>query len=348
MKALVTSSAGYGQGGAGQVFAQVVENERAAGALTRYLTPSIKPDDPTGEVVRTKGWRTLRLYTPLRFSPAWQNHLAGDLFDRAVARRLDSVPERVVGFGGKALHTFRKAVALGAKQLELVALNTHVLHVQKQHAEARAAYPIERLWLNEAQVRKTLAEIEAADVIHVISELAWETFVDHGVPVEKLHRLRLPVDPRYGQPETPPVDDGVFRVVTTGRVTLDKGIPVLLEAFARLDRPDARLTIVGGWGTRGMRRYVEDALSRDSRVTVAPGDPLPHLRRADLYVQASYEDGFCYAAAEALACGVPVLVTDQTGMKELVRDSDTGWVVPAGDIPAMSLRINSVASQVLA
>jgi glycosyltransferase involved in cell wall biosynthesis len=65
---------------------------------------------------------------------------------------------------------------------------------------------------------------------------------------------------------------------------------------------------------------------------IAPGDPLPHLRRADVLVHPSFEDGFGYAPMEALACGVPVIVTDQTGMKEHVRAGANGSIIPAGDV----------------
>ena len=80
-----------------------------------------------------------------------------------------------------------------------------------------------------------------------------------------------------------------------------------------------RLKLVGGWGTRGMRRFVEDACAEDPRITAGPGDPLEHLRTASLCVHPAYEDGFAYAPAEALACGVPVIVSEDTGMKELIE-----------------------------
>ena len=78
-----------------------------------------------------------------------------------------------------------------------------------------------------------------------------------------------------------------------------------------------------------MRRYLERARARDPRISVVPGDPLPHLQRARLCVHPAYEDGFGYAPAEALACGVPVIVTEDTGMKELIdRRAQRRWWCP--------------------
>jgi len=64
--------------------------------------------------------------------------------------------------------------------------------------------------------------------------------------------------------------------------------------------------------------------AEDRRITISPGDPLPHLLRAAVCVHDSYEDGFAYAPAEALACGVPVIVSEDTGMKDLVDPAAPG------------------------
>ena len=74
------------------------------------------------------------------------------------------------------------------------------------------------------------------------------------------------------------------------------------------------------------------ALKRDRRISYAPGDPLPHLECADLCVHPSYCDGYGYGPAEAMACGVPVVATEDTGMKEEITPGKNGWIVPTGDV----------------
>ena len=55
----------------------------------------------------------------------------------------------------------------------------------------------------------------------------------------------------------------------------------------------------------------------------------------------TYNDGFGYAPVEALACGVPVIVTQDTGMKDLIeRDGADGAVVPTGDLAALAEAID--------
>lgn len=337
MGTVISCSTAYGDGGVGQHFAEAVEAVRASGALDGYFAYTAKPDDPLGEAVPTPGLALASRYTPLRFSPAWQNHLAGELFDRAVARRLAGrpAPDVFAGFVGKAFHSFRAARQRGTRRLELYALNTHIADVRRQHARAAADWPLERSWMNGAQARKTLAEYEAADVIHIHSEHVWRTFVEHGVPEAKLRRFHLRPLPRFEPPAAERPADAPLHAVYVGGLNVWKGTPVLMEAFRRVEDPDARLTLVGGWGTRGMRRYLEAALGRDPRVRVGPGDPLPALHAATLYVHPSYNDGHPYSLQEATACGLPAIVTDQTGGHDEVARAG-GVVVPAGDVAALA------------
>ncbi len=55
----------------------------------------------------------------------------------------------------------------------------------------------------------------------------------------------------------------------------------------------------------------------------------------------AYEDGFAYAPAEALACGVPVIVSEDTGMKELIDPGVTGMVLPTGDLGTLTETIEA-------
>ncbi len=90
-----------------------------------------------------------------------------------------------------------------------------------------------------------------------------------------------------------------------------------------------------------MRRFLQRSCAEDPRIRVAPGDPLEPLRRAGLCVHMAYEDGFAYAPAEALACGVPVIVSEDTGMKELIDPGANGLVLATGDVDALSEAIEA-------
>jgi len=240
----------------------------------------------------------------------------------------------------------RRARALGANWLEVVAPNTHVWQVQRLHAEAARVTGIKDTWLGEAQIRKTCREYDLADRVLVHSNYVWESLVEHGVPEHKLFRTVLRVPGRFCPPGSLH-EDGLFRVVYVGRLDATKGVTILLEAFRRLPFKNARLFLVGGWSSGPVRRRYERMVEGNDRIVFCPGDPVPILQRADVYVHPSFEDGYSYSAVEALACGVPVIVTGETGMKEYVRESETGYVVPAGDADALIQRIEAVRQRPL-
>lgn len=340
---ILSCNSPYGQGGIGQHFAQLVEESRDANVLRRYFCKEIRPgDEKYGRALRPPWWeQALLRYTPLRWSPSWTSYVMNELFDLRVAGALDGPLVRFLGFAGKSLRSFSQARALGASRLELAVPNSHVENVYRLHWRAAAETGIADTWLNRAQVRKTTREYEAADTIYVHSEYTRASFVEHGVPEDKLERTILHVDPRFEPPTERPEDD-VFRIVYVGRLDATKGIPLLLNAFRKLPVEKKKLTLVGGWSTRRMRRFMQPWLENDN-IQLAPGDPLPALHEADVFVHPTYEDGFGYAPMEALACGVPVIVTEDTGMKEYIREGTSGFVVPTGSVEALVDRLQYVA-----
>ncbi len=340
---IVTCSAAYGTGGLGQHFTQVVEEFRGEGQLAGYYSLQTRSDDDAaGHRVAERYFSIVSKYTPVRFSPGWKNYCLSEFFDRATAKALAGPIDEIICFGGQALHSFRRARDLGAKRLHLMAANSHVENVQRLHDRAIARDPLESSWLNQSQIAKTLKEYALADFIHVASEYTRQTFLKAGFPESKLIRMKLATSERFQPGRTLP-SDGTFRMVYTGSLTVMKGIPLLIDAFTRLNEKNSELILVGGWATRGMKTYLKAKMASDPRIKVAPGDPLPHLQKASVFVHPSWEDGWAYAPAEALACGVPVIVTEDTGMRELIIESGNGFVIPTGDTGAMVDRLKYYA-----
>jgi glycosyltransferase involved in cell wall biosynthesis len=259
-------------------------------------------------------------------------------FDRYAARALPK-GEHLIAFNGQATAQFHVAARTGYRSLALVSANPHIRRLAGQHARAYARYPLERSWAARL-LERNLAEYAQAQRIYFASAYVRDSFLEHGFREEDLVCFPLTPDPRYERRTQPPSGPR-FEVVYVGSLSVHKGVPLLIDAFRRLGHADMRLTLVGGWGTRGMRRFVQSACAQDTRIEAAPGDPLVHLRRARLYVHPAYEDGFGYAPAEALACGVPLLVSEDTGMKELIDSPASGRVLPTGDLDALTDAIDA-------
>ena len=154
----------------------------------------------------------------------------------------------------------------------------------------------------------------------------------------------FPVDPRFAnlpdvQPRRPPI------VVTTGRLEPSKGQLLLLEAFAIvLTRvPNARLRIIGG-DQEGHEAYADEV--RRIATTLGPAGtveltgwadrPEELMRDATVYVCSSRIEGLGIAIIEAMACGLPAVITANTGMADFVEDGQSALIVANDDPPAMA------------
>jgi len=162
----------------------------------------------------------------------------------------------------------------------------------------------------------------AASTAREVDQPAKIVVIDQPIDLERFH---VPLERR---------SSAKFHVVMVGSLDVRKGVLHLLRAARRVRSP-LRLTLVGGTGNRQMKL----ALRRESKgidVVLAPGNPVPAYHSADVSILPSLEDGFGFVVAEAMACGLPTIVTDQSGAAEWVREANAGWVIPAGQDVAIA------------
>ena len=134
------------------------------------------------------------------------------------------------------------------------------------------------------------------------------------------------------------------RIITVGSMKAQKNYPLLLHAFARLDKPEARLMFVGNGAGRDAILSLAQDLRVADRVILAGfhPDPTPFYKTADLFVLSSDYEGFGNVIVEALACGIPVVSTDcPSGPSEILDSGRFGRLVPVGDAEAMAEAINA-------
>ena len=282
-----------------------------------------------------------KVYNKLQSVRSESSFQGFDNTDKQSAEKLQRLLpiNEVLCFSGCALRTFTMARRFGAKTLHLESPTAHISHCDRQLKKAYAANPLELCWLGPGLKAKILAEYQIADVIWVNSEYSRQTFLNQGFPSSKLVRRNLTVDRRFQPKQVSTSTHDNFTIVYVGSVSVSKGLPVLLAAFQKIKNPKARLVLIGGTGSRGMKQYIAKIIASDCRISMQPGDPLPHFRDANVLVHPSWSDGFGIAPMEAMAAGIPVIVTQDTGMKEYVTEGMNGWVVPTGDIAALNDRL---------
>lgn len=130
-------------------------------------------------------------------------------------------------------------------------------------------------------------------------------------------------------------------VLFVGRLTCDKGIPELIEAFSQLVArfPELRL-LVAGFFEEG------DPLPPDTRTYLethphvilagAVPDTAPYYAAADVLVLPSHREGLPTVVLEAQAAGLPVVGASATGIVDVVADGQTGLLFPVGNVPALT------------
>ncbi|MCK0151694.1 glycosyltransferase [Marivita sp. S6314] len=162
---------------------------------------------------------------------------------------------------------------------------------------------------------------------------------------DRFHIVHCGVDPsRYA---TPPAHTGKTALFV-GRLAGVKGVPILIDAIARLatTHPDLTLRLVGD----GPDRAALEAEVRDrgltDRVTFlgykSQAEVAGELAQADVFVLPSFAEGVPVVLMEAMAAQVPVITTRTAGVPELVEDHVSGRVVPPGDVEAFTAALDDV------
>jgi glycosyltransferase involved in cell wall biosynthesis len=158
----------------------------------------------------------------------------------------------------------------------------------------------------------------------------------NGVDVERFSPGSSDIRNRLGIPNRAKV------VGFVGRLTRDKGIPELIEAFDTIAKqePEAHLLLVGWFDA------AEDALEPWTRARIQShprihctgfvADTAPYYRAMDLMVLPSWREGFPNAVLEAAATGLPVITTECTGSRDSVVPEVTGLLIPPGYPEAIS------------
>jgi glycosyltransferase involved in cell wall biosynthesis len=169
------------------------------------------------------------------------------------------------------------------------------------------------------------------------SELLKRCLLAEGIGPVEVMSPGIPVQPMRPPLSSPPT------IAFAGRLVRQKGVDVLLHAFTKVvpHSPEARLLVAGDGRERAsLQRLIADS-GLSAKVFL-----LGHLPRADLeqhfaaawvqVVPSRFAEAFGLAAAEAMMRGTAVVASASGGLPEVVRDGQTGFLVPPGDADALA------------
>jgi glycosyltransferase involved in cell wall biosynthesis len=268
--------------------------------------------------------------------------LAWSLFDLwAAAHVRRRRPDAVVGYEMYAVETFRAAKSVGARCI----LDAAACHYSEQD---RVLFP-ENHKLSRAEIRlrwRKRTELGLADLIICCSKLARRSYLAAGISGCRIVVNSPGVDVDLFRPDERESRTGPTKFVFVGAASRAKGFDVLLEAFTMTSGafPSAELHVIGD------PEFAFGFIGQSSDKVVIHGKLSRHdlaqlLGVMDCLVLPSRLDSFGLVVVEALAAGIPAIVTPKVGAAEIITAGKNGWIVPVGSAVALSKQMSSCCAE---
>jgi glycosyltransferase involved in cell wall biosynthesis len=249
------------------------------------------------------------------------------------------------GWNGHNLRAFERAKAAGQRVL-CERGSTHAAwaarRLNKVHREL--GWGPTNIEMNSRELR-AIEEYDLAEKIIVPSKFVKNTFLQEGIPHEKLEVNPYGVDlDRWSRIEGTHRASSPLVFVFTASMTPRKGVHTLLHAWHQAGLKDAEL-----WMCGGVHFPIQELqIPVDSNVKFLGYTQHAQLEeiytRASVYVLASFEEGMARSGIEALAAGLPIIVTEETGLTDLMTTGREGWIISSGDVEQLAETLRSVAS----
>lgn len=270
------------------------------------------------------------------------DHWVNWAFDLWAAHKLNKTSfDMVVGYETACWHVFEVAKQKGA----ICILDAASVHWKAASEWLRSTPRSDPTWVTE---RKT-EEINRSDAILTCSDFAARTYISAGVDRNRIYVSRLGAELNSMVKRSPVAATGApCRFVFAGAASFVKGTDLLLEVFKRLRRDGvaATLTLVGGivddeiWQSLKKAPYIKHH-------PFVPQEQLFQIIQAhDCLVLPSRFDSFGMVVAEALSLGVPCIVSDRVGAKELIEaQPGSGWIVSFDEEQLLNLVVSLVENR---
>lgn len=310
-------------------------------SLDHYFTTRVRPE--TEGIESELGSSRYSLHYLLRIMQRWPRLVGGNHFylqlcrefDRWVRSRFSRKTDILTILSGVGLQSFRAARRAGIPTV-VDCGSTHTDFQNEIVLDEFRRNGIQQPLFPAAYRDRVRTEFLEADYIQIPTKFVGRTFVDRGIPAEKLLYAIYGVDANRFTPRSRPSGTEPFRAICTSGINLRKGARVLMEAWRKLSWSDAELHWIG-------KTTSETAhLFREQPQTIILHEWMSHeelsdlCRRCDVFVLPSFEDGFARVMLEAAACGLPLIVTPNTGAEDFFSPGEPeGWLIPVNDVDAL-------------
>ncbi len=307
-----------------------------AGLLCRVLAPETKAAGSLAPLAQELPWAFQKIMAVLN-RLQW-HRLHDDFFDRWASTWIKPGME-YYGWLNQSLACIRKCHRGGGRTF--VDRGSVEPRLQ-QHwlREEYAKYGLRCNPMDPLTVQRMIQEANEADIIVTPSKLVADSYVAAGYKPCKLAVNPLGVDLRSHGFTKNLNDSDKMRFVFVGQISIQKGIPDLLQAWKKLAPDHAELVLAGVIPFKE-RRIIRPLLRTTPRlVWNGHSHDVPGLlQTCDILVLPSAQDGFGMVVLEAFASGLPVIVSDRVGAQDCVIEGKNGFVFQFGDTRALEERL---------
>ncbi len=292
--------------------------------VKKYGIPKEKVSSILIKEILFRGWHKLPGFLRNTYNPQYFIQQTFDYFACLALRKADIV----AGGSSSFLKTLRKAKKLGAITI-VEHGSSHIIYQTNILKEEYEKFGLKPIVAHPKIIEKELKEYEEADYISIPSLFVKRTFLEKEIPDSKIIHVPYGVDLSLFK-QIPKRDD-IFRVIFAGGMTLRKGVHYLLQAFSELKLPNSELFLIGSINNE-IKPFFKKYEGGFRYIGHVPQSELhKYYSQGSVFAMMSIEEGLAMVQPQAMACGLPIICTTNTGGEDIVRDGKDGFIIPIRD-----------------
>jgi glycosyltransferase involved in cell wall biosynthesis len=264
--------------------------------------------------------------------------------DDWASKRIPASSKLVYAYEDAALHSFKVAKSRGMKaiyDLPIGYWRASLEIYQKEIDHFPEFAPLIQGLMDSPEKRERKdEELELADRVHVCSRFVKSTLIRFGYPEEKIRVMQFgaPNIPSQG-PKPKILKNRALKVLFVGRMDQRKGIGYLLKAMEHFDPKEVEFHMVGA--KPSSMNVLNLYWSRvHDHGTLDQQKVWKLMGECDLFVFPTLFEGQALVVLEAMACGLPVVVTPNAGADRVVRDGKDGFIIPIRSMESIVEKIS--------
>lgn len=281
------------------------------------------------------------------------NSFKDNLFDSLVAHKIKKLEhiDIFTGWANYSLKSLALAKKLGAKTI-IESGSCHIKEQQLLLAHEYDQWGLAFKPIYQPIIDKMEQEYNQTDYIMTLSDFSYQSFIRQGISPKKVLKtpcgidvdfFRRPFIPGIDKPQSFLSTTKNFRVIFVGMISLRKGIPYLIEAWNKLNLPESSTELILVGNIQKDMYQVLKKLELKKNINFFGSCNRNDLKKlyqeSNVFVLPSVEDGFGMVIGEAMASGLPVICSKNTGANEIIQDNQHGFLVQAQNFEALAEKI---------